>query len=195
MKTRLLSLSLLLLSAFSPAFSQKVYELKDCINIGLEKNYSLLISRNSETIAKNNHTIGNAGYLPTLGLTGRSGGSLNDVRTDVGDTSATLTKGIFNTSNTAALTMGLTIFDGFSVTTTYKKLGELKKVGELNTQMSIENLIADIASAYYKYIQQVKLLQNLEYAVSLSKDGTGSMKKGIFWDPAQNSRFYNQRFT
>jgi outer membrane protein TolC len=144
--------------------------LKDCINIGLEKNYSLLISRNSETIAKNNHTIGNAGYLPTLGLTGRSGGSLNDVRTDVGDTSATLTKGIFNTSNTAALTMGLTIFDGFSVTTTYKKLGELKKVGELNTQMSIENLIADIASAYYKYIQQVKLLQNLEYAVSLSKE-------------------------
>jgi len=169
MKTRLLPLSLLLLVTFSPAFTQKIYEVKECIKTGLEKNYSLLITRNSEEIAKNNHTIGNAGYLPTLGLTSRYGGTLNDVRTNLTDTS-TFSNDVLNTASNAQLTMGLTIFDGFSVTTNYRKLGELKKVGELNTQMSIENLVADIVSGYYNYIQQVKLLNNLEYAVTLSKE-------------------------
>jgi adhesin transport system outer membrane protein len=170
MKIRLLSLSLLLLLPFSQVFPQKVYEIKDCIQTGLEKNYSLLITRNSETIAKNNYTIGNAGFLPTLDLGSRHSGTLNDIRTNVGDTSSTLSNNIFNTTSNAQITMGLTIFDGFSVTTTYKKLSELKKVGELNTQMAIENLVANIVSGYYNYIQQIKLLNNLEYAVTLSKE-------------------------
>ncbi|HUU99532.1 MAG TPA: TolC family protein, partial [Bacteroidales bacterium] len=54
--------------------------------------------------------------------------------------------------------------------TTYKKLNELKQVGELNTQMAIENLVSNIVSAYYNYIQQVQLLNNLKYAVTLSKE-------------------------
>lgn len=170
MKIRVLSLSLLLLFIFNQSFPQKVYEVKECIQTGLEKNYSLLIIRNSETIAKNNHSIGNAGYLPTLDLSGRQSGTLNDTRTNLGDTTGTFSDNVHNTTSNASVSLGLTIFDGFSVTTTYKKLGELKKVGELNTQMTIENLVANIVSAYYNYIQQVKLLDNLEYAVTLSKE-------------------------
>ena len=40
----------------------------------------------------------------------------------------------------------------------------------LNTQLAVENLIADIVSGYNAYIQQVQLLKNLEYAVTLSKE-------------------------
>jgi len=170
MKIRVLSLSLLLFFIFNQSFPQKVYEVKECIQTGLEKNYSLLIIRNSETIAKNNYSIGNAGYLPTLDLSGRQSGTLNDTRTNLGDTTGTFSDNVHNTTSNASVSLGLTIFDGFSVTTTYKKLGELKKVGELNTQMTIENLVANIVSAYYNYIQQVKLLDNLEYAVTLSKE-------------------------
>jgi len=170
MKIRLLPLSLLFLITFTQAFTQKVYEIKECIQTGLEKNYSLLITRNSETISKNNHSIGNAGYLPTLDLSGRQSGTLNDTRTNLGDTTGTFSDNVHNTTSNASISLGLTIFDGFSVTTTYKKLGELKKVGELNTQMAIENLVANIVSAYYNYIQQVNLLDNLEYAVTLSKE-------------------------
>jgi outer membrane protein TolC len=160
----------LLLLTFRPAFSQKVYEIKDCIKTGLENNYSLLITRNSETIAKNNFTIGNAGYLPTLNLSSRHSGTLNDIRTNLGDTTGTFSDDVHNTTSNASLALGLTIFDGFSVTTTYRKLGELKQIGELNTQMAVENLVADIVSGYYNYVQQVKLLDNLKYAVILSKE-------------------------
>ena len=60
-----------------------VYDLNDCIRIGLEKNFSLLIARNSETIAKNNFTIGNAGFLPSLDLSSRHSGTLNDIREEL----------------------------------------------------------------------------------------------------------------
>jgi len=54
----------------------------------------------------------------------------------------------FNTTSSAGVNLGMTIFEGFSIQTTYKKLNELKQVGELNTQFAIENLIADIVSGY-----------------------------------------------
>jgi outer membrane protein TolC len=66
--------------------------------------------------------------------------------------------------------MGMTIFNGFNVVTTYKKLGELNQVGQLNTQLTIENLIADIVSGYYNYILQVQLMNNLKYALTLSRE-------------------------
>ena len=170
MKTRLLSVSLLVFLIASQSVAQTVYNINDCIKTGLERNYSLLVIRNNESIAENNHTIGNAGYLPTLDLNGRHNGTLNDIRTNLGDTSSTFTNNVHNTTSTGSLSLGLTLFDGFSVQTTYRKLGELKKLGSLNTQMAIENLVADIVSAYYNYIQHVKLLDNLRYAVSLSRE-------------------------
>ncbi len=170
MKRRFLSLSLVIFTSFLTLHSQIVYELKDCIKIGLEKNFSLLIAKNSETIAKNNYTIGNAGFLPSLDLNSQYGGTLNNTTTNLTDGSKNVSTGVYNTTANAGLTMGLTIFNGFYVQTTYKKLYELKQIGELNTQLSIENLIADIVSGYYDYIQQIQLLTNLKYAVTLSKE-------------------------
>jgi outer membrane protein TolC len=170
MKTRLLALSVFALFACECGYAQQICDVKECIKTGLERNYSLHITRNSEAVAKNNHTIGNAGYLPTIDLNGRHSGSLNNVRTNVGDTNSTFTGGIHNTTSSGSVNLGLTIFDGFSVSTTYKKLGEMERLGELNTQMAIENLVADIVAAYYNYIQQVRLLDNLRYAVSLSRE-------------------------
>jgi len=169
MKIKLLSLSFLILSNL--VFPQEaIYDLNKCIETGLERNFSLLIARNSESIEKNNYTLGNAGFLPTLDLSSRYSGTLNDTRQNFTDGSGSVTKGVNNTSSSAGVTMGLTIFNGFSVQTTYKKLGELKQVGELNTQLAIENLLADIISGYYNYIQQVELLNNIKYAVTLSRE-------------------------
>ncbi|MBU1014536.1 MAG: TolC family protein [Bacteroidetes bacterium] len=167
---RLIYLSLLIISSFSAINAQTVYGLKDCIGIGLERNFSLRVARNSETITKNNNTRGNAGYLPTLDFSSRYSGTLNNTTSNPVEGEQTKTKGINNTTTNAALAMGWTIFDGFNVQTTYKKLGELEQLGALNTQMSAENLIANIISGYYNYIQQVQMLNNMKYAMELSKE-------------------------
>jgi outer membrane protein, adhesin transport system len=77
---------------------------------------------------------------------------------------------VHNTAATANASLGWTIFDGFSVRTSYKKLNELKQLGQLNTQLSVENLVAEIIAGYYNYIQQVQTLNNLDYALTLSRE-------------------------
>jgi len=152
------------------SFGQTHYSLQECIGTGLENNYSLRITRNSEEIARNNFTAGNAGFLPSLDLSGRHSGTLNNTTQNLTDGSQTNTSGVFNTTSSAGVTLGMTIFNGFSVQTTYKKLNELKNIGELNTQMGIENLISNIASAYFNYVKQVRSWNNLEYALALSRE-------------------------
>ncbi len=147
-----------------------VYSLKDCIGIGLQRNYSILIARNNEIISKNNYTIGNAGYLPSLGLTGRYNGSVTNTTQNFDTTGPYITNGTQSNSGNANISLGWTIFDGFSVQTTYKKLNELKLLGELNTRQTIENYISTLLAVYYGYIQQVQLVNNEKYAVTLSKE-------------------------
>ncbi|MBS1231773.1 MAG: outer membrane protein TolC [Bacteroidetes bacterium] len=170
MKIKFLLFNSLFLLISSEAYSQVVYDLNGCIKTGLENNFSLLIVKNSETIAQNNFTLGNAGFLPSLDVTSRHSGSINDITRNQTDGSQTQSDGEHNTTTSAGLAMDLTIFNGFNVQTTYKKLNELKHIGELNTQLAIENLVADIISGYYNYIEQMMLLKNLQYAVVLSKE-------------------------
>lgn len=170
MKVRFLSLSILLCSALISVEGQVVYGLKECISIGLERNFSILVARNSETISSNNYTIGNAGYLPTLDLNSHYSGTLNNTTQNLAAGGQTVTNGMHNTSANAGATLGWTIFNGFNVQTTYKKLNELKQLGSLNTQLTAEYLIADIISGYYNYIQQVQMMNNMKYAVTLSKE-------------------------
>jgi adhesin transport system outer membrane protein len=170
MKIKVLCLSFIIFTSYQVAESQKIYGLNECIAIGLEKNFSILVARNSETISKNNYSLGNAGYLPTLDLNSRYSGTLNNTSQNLTDGSQTSTRNVNNTTANAGATLGWTIFNGFNVQTTYKKLNELKQLGSLNTQFSAQNLVADIISGYYNYIQQVQMLHNLQYAVALSKE-------------------------
>lgn len=170
MRFNYLSLLVLLTLSTVTVHGQNVYGLKDCISIGLERNFSILIARNSETVSKNNFTLGNAGLLPSVDLSGRQSGTLNNTTTNLNDGTQNSTNGVFNTTTNGSVALGMNIFNGFSAVTTYKKLGELNQVGKLNTQLTIENLIANIVSGYYNYILQVQLMNNLKYALTLSRE-------------------------
>jgi len=149
-------LSFLMLLFFTTVEAQSVIGLNDCISLGLENNYAIRVARNNETISANNYTKGNAGYLPTVDLSSRYGGTVNNNVQNLNDGSQNTSSGTHNTTAYAGVGLDLTIFDGFSVQTTYKKLDELNQLGTLNTQMVVENLIADIVAGYYNYIQQFK---------------------------------------
>jgi adhesin transport system outer membrane protein len=170
LKMKYLCLSLVLLAILPDAYGQTVHGLKECIGIGLERNFSLLVARNNESIARNNFTPGNAGYLPSLNLNSSYNGTLTDSKQRMTDGSTSVSNGVNNTTSANSVSLGWTLFNGFSVRTTYKKLGELKTQGELNTRLSAENLVSEIISGYYNYIQQIQLLNNLKYACALSKE-------------------------
>lgn len=159
------------LSTTMSVVAQGVIDINDVIRIGLENNYDLKIVRNEQQISDNNNTLGNAGYLPTLGVSSgynvRSNSGDNvpaagDDRTDI-KTTGTQTLD-------AAVNLNWTIFEGFKVQTNHKRLKELQSMGELNTRLNIENFIANISAEYYNLVQQTQHLKNLKQAVDLSRE-------------------------
>jgi adhesin transport system outer membrane protein len=170
MKMKFVHLSLIILTSVSNAGAQVVYGLKDCIGIGLERNFSILIARNDEAVSNNNYTPGNAGFLPSLDVSSNYLGTVSTTTSNLAAGGQDVAKGVQGSAAYASVSLGWTIFNGFNVQTTYKKLNELKQLGALNTQLTIESYLATLLSVYYGYIQQLQLVENLRYAVTLSKE-------------------------
>lgn len=157
--------------ATTNVLAQQHYTLKSCLEIGLEKNYSLRIVRNEEQISKNNATIANAGYLPTLDLSAGFSGNVNDTETETRSTGEKAkTTGVFDKTLNAGLNLNWTLFDGFKIQANYARLKELEQQGETLTRITIEDFIANLTAEYYNYIQQQIRLKNFHYAMSLSKE-------------------------
>ena len=151
--------------------AQQHYTLKSCLETGLEKNYSIRMVRNEDQISKNNATIANAGYLPTLDLSAGFSGSINDTETEARSTGEkTKTTGVFDKTLNAGLNLNWTLFDGFKIQASYARLKELERQGETLTRIAIEDFIANLTAEYYNYIQQQIRLKNFRYAMSLSKE-------------------------
>lgn len=164
---------ILLLSIASLPISraQEVLSLKKCLEIGLEQNYDIRIVRNNQRIADNNYTIGNAGYLPSATLNGGYSGTLNNTeQKSASDGTITKNNNVNNQTLNAGLNVNWTAFDGFNIQATHNRLKELQGMGELNTRLTIENFIAQLSAEYYNLIQQIIRLENLKYAVKLSKE-------------------------
>ncbi|WP_372947752.1 TolC family protein [Mariniphaga sp.] len=169
-KLKILIPVILLLISPGIIYSQEVYDLSRCVVTGLEQNFSVKVARNQEEIAGNNYTRGNAGFLPSVTTTNRFGGNLTSTTQNMNDGTQKVSTGVYNTTGTAALNLDMPLFRGFNIQTSYQKLNELKQMGELNTQMSMENLVAQIVAEYYYHIQQLNYFNNMEYAVSLSRE-------------------------
>ena len=151
--------------------AQQVLTLKECLEEGLQNNYSLRIVHNEEQISKNNATPGNAGYLPTLDFSAGYVGNLDNIESKARETGEiTKNKGVYDQTVNVGLNLNWTIFDGFNISTTYKQLKELERQGETNTRIAIEDFIADLTAEYYNFIQQKIRLKNFHYAMSLSKE-------------------------
>ena len=162
-----------LLLAFSSLFmaeAQQLFDLKRCIETGLEQNYSIRIIRNEQQISDNNATPGNAGYLPTVDMSGGFSGNFNNNRNSLQDGSIEKANGINSETGNVGLNVNWTVFDGFGIQAEYSRLKELQRMGELNTRMTIEDFVANLSSEYYNLIRQKIRLRNLRSTLDLSKE-------------------------
>ncbi|MFC2086828.1 TolC family protein [Bacteroidota bacterium] len=138
-------------------FSQEnELSLSKAIELALEENYGIIISKSNVEIASRNNTWGNAGRFPIL------------------DFSSSATFSSSGNSNQSSLRTGIglswTLFNGFKVNVTKNKLNELEELSGGNSMVVIENTIQDIVLSYYNILLQREKLLVLEKVMMLSKD-------------------------
>ena len=87
---RILMLAIVCSLLLTGQAQKQVYTLKSCLEEGLQNNYSLRITHNEEQVSKNNATLGNAGYLPTLDFSAGYKGTVDNTRTKVRESGETI---------------------------------------------------------------------------------------------------------
>jgi len=167
---QLMLIAALLVLSFFRGHTQEVKTLQEVLEFGLENNYSIQMARKGQEISDNNFSRGNAGFFPSLDLRSQYSGTRNNTDRSNLDGTTSSTRGVHNTVASVNLNLGWTIFDGFRVQTSYDRLGVLQEMGELNTQQAIETLIASLSVEYFNLIQQKQQLENLKFAVELSRE-------------------------
>jgi len=159
-----------ILLLFIPMFSlaQEPMTLQKALLIGLDKNYSIILQKNQAQIAKNDNTLGNAGFLPSIDLSVTQN---NNISTAHQEQFSGQTKDVTNAKN-STLNVGVqlnwTLFDGLNMFVSKKMLRVLEDLGENGTRIIVEGTVADITVTFYGIIQLVKLVRVAQEAVDLS---------------------------
>ena len=148
--------------------AQELLTLQDAVRLGLENGYSIRIAKNEYSIATNNNTYGNAGFLPRIDAS--VGGNIrksSDETTKLDGTTVSADPRTVNAS--AGISLSWTLFDGMGMFIAKDKLTLLQKQGETSLRASMESATAQIISTYNAVVQQKQLVKVFDEALSISE--------------------------
>jgi outer membrane protein len=148
-------ITILLISSF---LSAETLNFQEAVNLALKNNLAVQISENGLQMMKNNVNPGI--LLPSVSINGASN------YTDTDPVSGANSK---IHSNSAQLSTSYTLFSGFNVLNSYKKLKLQYQQTELETRYQVENIIQSLAKAYYSVANAGEQLQLSKENMNISR--------------------------
>ena len=152
-----------------PGFSQDILTKKDALKITLENNFGIKITNNNLEVAKNNTSIYNTGFLPTVAVSSGANYRRDNQTINRQDGTSTSIDGAVTKSYNASLNLNYTIFDGLGRKYNYQQLKETYKLTELQAKETIENTYLQLFTAYFQIARLSENKKNLNEALSISK--------------------------
>ena len=143
-------LSILFLFVSISFYGQEVLSKEKAVEITLKNNYDIRVTKNNVAAAKNNKSIYNSGYLPTV--TGNAGAtySKNDTDNEFENGTTNSVTGAESKNYNASIGLNYTLFNGFNRQNTFKRLKEQYNLTELQARQVIENTLTTLFLAYYE---------------------------------------------
>ena len=131
---------------FIPLFGQQPLSKEEALEIALEKNFGIQVSRNNLEISENNSSILNSGFLPTISLSGGTNYTSSSAEIEFPgqvseDGSQRPNLNLDNQESqryNGGVNLNYTLFDGLGRKFTYKKLREQYALSELQLRETIE---------------------------------------------------------
>ncbi|MFP2997154.1 TolC family protein [Spongiivirga sp. MCCC 1A20706] len=174
-------LVILLCSVIAKLYSQEIKEetltKKEAISQMLENNFGILLANNQVAVAKNNKSILNADYLPSI--TGNAGGSFDQNSSTTDFNGALDNQGNprpdieINDAETrrynASINLDYTLFDGLGRYYNYKQLKEEYNLSQLQARETIENTMLQLFSVYYEVARLTENETVLQEALAITK--------------------------
>lgn len=152
------------------ASAQELLTKENAILMTLENNYDIKLTKNSLETAKNNASLYNSGYLPTLFT--RAAGSFDNTDTEftlINDQTNKIS-GIETINYNASIGVNYVLFNGLGRYYTYNKLKETYGLTELQARGVLENTLITLFSAYYSVARLSENLKSQEETLIISRE-------------------------
>ena len=157
---------------------QKFISKEEALELVLENNFGIKVSKNTTEIVKNNSSILNSGYLPSLSIS--SGGNYTGSDTEIAfpgqfdDQGNPISNRVFEDQETqrfnAGLNLNYTLFDGLGRRYTYKRLKEEYALSELQLRETIEFTTLQLFEVYFNIAQLTESQEISQETLDISKD-------------------------
>ncbi len=157
---------------------EKLLSKEEAIELALEKNFGILVAKNDVSIADNNQSVLNSGFLPSL--TGVAGANYNrddsniEFPGQVDENGNPVPDLELNQAESqrynAGLNLNYTLFDGLGRHYNYKSLKEQYLLSELQARETIENTIVQLLSIYFEVARLTENENVQQQALEISKD-------------------------
>ncbi len=156
--------------SFQATFAQDTLFLQNAIRIGLENNYAIQIAENDQQIFENNHSLGNAGFLPTLDVDVSQTYDIQDSELNFASGDDQVRNGAKSNNFNAGATLEWIVFDGMQMFVAYDRLEAEKEASAIQTEIAMENTLAQISGAYYTVVQEQARLNVFQESLGLSQE-------------------------
>ncbi|GAB5476243.1 MAG: TolC family protein [Maribacter sp.] len=176
MRKTVLPILLLFVALQYSTAQEKMLSKEEVVRLALDNNFGIKVAKNQVEIAKNNKSVLNSGFLPTV--TGSAGanyqrddstfdfpGQLNADGTPRDETN--LYKAEAQRYN-AGVTANYTLFDGLGRLYNYKRLKEQYQLSELQARETIENTMLQLFSVYFEVARLTENENVLQQALEIS---------------------------
>lgn len=137
---------------------QEELTLSSALELALENNYGLIISRADLQVAEINNNWGTAGRYPTIGFDASDNNNYE------------INSSTYTNRLSAGVGLNWLLFDGFRVNITKSRLENLEDLSSGRFAVQVESTIQDIILGYYNVLLQKEQLQVLQTVMELSDD-------------------------
>jgi len=162
-------LSFLLISACTIGYAQEILQPDEAMVIALENNFGILVSKNDQAQAKNNASLLNSRFLPTLSATSGANIAVDNQEATFQDGQTRVIDGAETTRYNASINMNVTLFDGMGRLYNYKRLKEQYELSSLGVRQTIEQTVLQLFSAYYEVARLEEGVRILDQTFENSK--------------------------
>lgn len=163
-------LGLILCLAFGVVQGQDLLEKGAAVKIALENNFDIRVADNNVAIAKNNASLKNSNYLPTLSAGGSANFATSDAKLTFQDGSVRETVGAKTQRYNGNISLNYTLFNGFGREYLYRSLKENYNISELQARQVIETALVTIFTGYYEVARLTENEINQRQTLDISRE-------------------------
>lgn len=152
------------------ATAQEVLHKQEVIELALENNFGIKVANNQKSIAENNATLLNSGYLPSLTGNASANYNIENQEAIFQDNSTTTVDNAETTRYNASVNLDYVLFDGLGRHYNYKSLKEQHNLSKLQARETIETTILQVFTVYYEVARLTENTAVLKETLEATKE-------------------------